>query len=196
MKSAKNGGGFVSIGKIAERDGVSSMAISKIVKRLCERHNLNVIRTETGRVTGVDVRHYDQLRAKFGDSTKKRGRPSKAPAPTDGISLDSARTAKLVEEIRLARLKVATTTSALVRVDRVEDAADRLAEEIAMHVDVTQHLDDLISAYNSGGLPAARSKAKAVNQTMRSRISDACSALARSAADYDEAVASEEEEGA
>ncbi len=194
MKSRQKSGRFVPIIEIAKRDGVSSMAVSKIVRRLRERHDLPVSLTDTGRVRGVDLQEYDRLRAQFGDSTKKRGRPSSGGQPHAGISLDSARTAKLVEEIRLARLKVAATTSALIRVDRVAEAADRLADEIARHLDVTQHLDDLISAYTSGGLPSARSKAKSINQLIRGRVSDACLAMARAASDYDDAVDAEQVE--
>ena len=56
--------------RIADRDQVSEPTVSNHVKRLFERHGLNVTRDHLGRVSLVNVVQYDGLREQFGDASK------------------------------------------------------------------------------------------------------------------------------
>lgn len=185
---------LMTIGELAAREGVTKQAISKTVKRLIEHHRLAVERDARGRVAKVDRESFDRLRHIHGDSSKRHEPPAPEPIvlPTNA-TLDGARREQIVEATRLTRLRLAAEAEALVRVDRVEEAANRLAEEIARQVDILPFLDDLIAAYQREDMHGVRMAAKRANEQMRARIAEACAQLAQAAPARDDTIAAEDD---
>lgn len=185
---------LMTIGELAAREGVTKQAISKTVKRLIEHHRLAVERDARGRVAKVDRESFDRLRHIHGDSTKRHEPPPPEPvAPMGNATLDGARREQVVETTRLTRMRIAAEAGALVRVDRVEEAANRLAEEIARQVDILPFLDDLIAAYQREDMHGVRMAAKRANEQMRARIAEACAQLAQAAPARDDTIAAEDD---
>jgi hypothetical protein len=185
---------LMTIGELAARDGKTKQAISKMVQRLIEQHRLPVERDSRGRVSRVDREGFDRLRHTHGDSTKLREySPPDATTLAGNATLDGARREQIIEATRLTRLRLAAEAEALVRVDRVEEAASRLAEEIARQVDILPFLDDLIAAYGRGDMHAVRQAARKANEQMRTRIAEACAALAQAAPARDETLTHEDD---
>jgi DNA-binding transcriptional ArsR family regulator len=185
---------LMTIGELASREGVTKQAISKTVKRLIEQHHLAVERDARGRVAKVDRENFDRLRHIHGDSTKRHEPAPPEPfAPPTNATLDGARREQIVEATRLTRLRLAAEAESLVRVDRVEEAASRLAEEIARQVDILPFLDDLIAAYQREDMHGVRMAAKRCNEQMRARIAEACAQLAQAAPARDDTIAAEDD---
>lgn len=186
---------ILTIGAIAERDGITRQAVAKMVKTLVERHRLPVEHDRRGRVSGVDIATYDLLRGQHGQSSQIR---HAAPAPTanetDDATVDGARRLKTIEETRLLRMKVAAEAGNTIRRDRHEEAMARLGEEIARCVDLTPYIDRLAVAHIQGDVHGLRCEAKKIAVDMRTRISDACAGAAMAAPDRDELLVTEEQE--
>lgn len=183
---------------IAERDKVSRQAISKQVARLVEHHSLEVARDGRGRVCAVNIVHFDDLRARFGDSSKisHSGSPERDPPPDPGpgrgedATLDGARRIKLVHETELLRLRLAEDSGQLIRMDVMCEALTRLAEEIGRVVDLLQHADTIAAAAGRG-LPELRLTLKRLNTETRAKIADRCEAIAAAAPQKDDALTPE-----
>lgn len=180
---------------IAERDGVSRQAISKQVARLIEHHGLEVSRDGRGRVSAVNIVHFDDLRRRFGDSAKvTTGGANDRPAasepgrdPGSDATLDGARRIKLVHETELLRLRLAEDSGQLVRMDVMTDALTRLAEEIGRIVDMLQHTDT-IAASAGRGLHDLRITLKRLTTETRTAIADQCAKVAAAAPHKDDAL--------
>lgn len=184
-----------AVTRIADRDGVSRQAISKQVARMVEHHQLDVSRDGRGRVSAVNIVHFDDLRRRFGDSGKVRAADTDRPAPPSepeqspgsDATLDGARRIKLVHETELIRLRLAEDAGALLRKDMVETGLDRLAEEIGRIVDLPQHAD-VIAAAAGKGLHELRIVLKRLTVEMRAAISGHTAALAAAAPLRDETL--------
>lgn len=182
---------------IAERDKVSRQAISKQVARLVEHHGLEVARDGRGRVCAVNIVHFDDLRSRFGDSSKvsHSGTPEREPSPdpapgrSDG-TLDGARRIKLVHETELLRLRLAEDSGQIIRMDVMSEALTRLAEEIGRIVDLLQHADTIAAAAGRG-LPELRLTLKRLTTETRTKIADRCDAIAAAAPQKDDALTPE-----
>lgn len=189
---------MLSLKAIAERDKVSRQAISKQVARLVEHHGLEVARDGRGRVCAVNIVHFDDLRARFGDSSKvsHSGAPDRDPPPdlppgrADDATLDGARRVKLVHETELLRLRLAEDSGQLIRMDVMSEALTRLAEEIGRVVDLLQHADTIAAAAGRG-LPELRLTLKRLNIETRTKIADRCDAIASAAPQKDVALTPE-----
>ena len=183
-----------TVSRIAERDGVSRQAISKQVARLVEHHKLGVSRDGRGRVSAVNIVHFDDLRRRFGDSAKAHEPAAKLTLPEpDGpgdATLDGARRLKLVLETEAIRLRLAEESGQLVRMDVMTEALNRLAEEIGRAVDLPQHAD-MIAAAASRGLHELRITLKRITTETRTAIADHCARVSLAAPQKDEAMAQE-----
>lgn len=186
---------MLSLKAIAARDGVSRQAISKQVARLIAHHGLEHSRDGRDRVVAVNIVHFDDLRARFGDSTKvapaaaaDRSAPSEpGREPGSDATLDGARRIKLVHETEMIRLRLAEDSGQLVRMDLMTDALTRLAEEIGRKVDLLQH-SDTIAASAGRGLQELRITLKRLTAETRVAIADACAKIATSAPQKDDAL--------
>lgn len=184
-----------TVSRIAERDGVTRQAISKQVARLIEHHSLDVSRDSRGRVSAVNIVHFDDLRRRFGDSGKVRSQSDDRPVPQSepdqpagsDATLDGARRIKLVYETEVLRLRLAEDAGSLLRKDLIEDGLDRLAEEIGRIVDLPQHAD-VIAAAAGKSLHELRIVLKRLTLEMRTAISAHAAALAAAAPQRDAAL--------
>lgn len=182
-----------TVSRIAERDGVTRQAISKQVARLIDHHSLDVSRDGRGRVSAVNIVHFDDLRRRFGDSGKVRGQTDERPVPEpeqsagSDATLDGARRIKLVYETEVLRLRLAEDAGSLLRKDLIEDGLDRLAEEIGRIVDLPQHAD-VIAAAAGKSLHELRIVLKRLTLEMRTAISAQAAALAAAAPQRDAAL--------
>ncbi|AZO77728.1 hypothetical protein B5U98_24095 [Bosea sp. Tri-39] len=184
-----------TVSRIAERDGVTRQAISKHVARMVEHHSLDVSRDSRGRVSAVNIVHFDDLRRRFGDSGKVRAAdaersalPSESePKPGSDDTLDGTRRIKILYEIEGLRLRQAEEAGALLRKDMIEDGLDRLAEEIGRIVDLPQHAD-VIAAAAGKSLHELRIVLKRLTIEMRTAISAQAAALAAAAPQRDAAL--------
>ena len=186
---------MLSLKAIATREGVSRQAVSKQVARLIQHHGLEVARDGRGRVSAVNIVHFDDLRARFGDATKVTtgGANDRPPAEDPGIepgsnaTLDGARRIKLVHETELLRLRLAEDSGQLVRRDVMAEALARLAEEIGRIVDMLQHTDT-IAASAGRGLHDLRITLKRLTTETRTAIAEQCEKVAASAPHKDDAL--------
>lgn len=171
---------------IAKRDGVSVAAVSKAVKKLTEKHGLEVRRKPSGSVAAVNVVQYDMLRGTFGDSVKRQApaSPPQAEAPP-ADTLDGARIEKLLLDAEHSRLKLAESRGLLVRKDLMANAVSRLGDEIGRAIDLLQYADPLAAAA-SRGLPALRIELKRITSVMATAIADHCARVALTSPAVDE----------
>ncbi|WP_439611495.1 ArsR family transcriptional regulator [Reyranella sp.] len=162
---------MMRVGEIAARDQVSAPAVSQKVKRLVASHGLQVETDGRGRVTAVNVAHYDQLSGQYGD-------PSKAQAPktrtTATGTLDDARTRQAYYSSELDRLKLAQQIGKVVLRDDLEYALEEAGDQVARAIDtLTGAADELAAAYEQGGQQALRIKLKDLVRQARELAADA-----------------------
>ena len=178
---------YMPVAAIAQRDGVTRQAISKQVARLIEKHGLEVRRDHNGRVAGVNVVHFDKLMNRFGDSAQIRSKPQPQPEPESpaGDTLDQARIRKLALDTELQRLNLDEQRGLLVRHDIIGESIQRLGEELARTVDLTQHADGIAAAFTRAGLHGLRIELKTLTARLRTDMADRCAALTLTAPEID-----------
>lgn len=179
VNSGLVGGGIMwRVGQIAERDGISPAAVSKTVKRLVRDHQLQVERGSGGRVTAVNVAHYDELRGKFAD-------PSKAQTPRaeqEPSNYDKALADRTTYEAERSRLRLLVETGELVKADEIEMAMDDAGHRIARALEqVGGSVDELAAAYENGGIQQLRIKLRDLVHATREQIADILEASAAEA---------------
>lgn len=164
-------GVMMRVGEIAARDQVSAPAVSQKVKRLVASHGLQVETDGRGRVTAVNVAHYDQLSKKYGDPSKAQTPASKA---TTTGTLDDARTRQAYYSSELDRLKLAQQIGKVVLRDDLEYGLEEAGDQIARAIDtLTGATDELAAAYEQGGQQALRIKLKELVHHARELAADA-----------------------
>jgi DNA-binding Lrp family transcriptional regulator len=119
-----------SVSQIAERDGITKQAVSKMVRRLAEEHGLAVERNAQGAVTAVNVAAYDHLRQRYGDPSKAQA-PLPLAAPPANDSYDEALRQKTWIETERQRIALAETKGELLNAAKVREALQRCGAEIA-----------------------------------------------------------------
>lgn len=182
-------GVMLSVTEIARRDGKSVAAVSKRVKRLVERHQLEVQTDVDGRVVAVNVVHFDELTKRFGDPSKAQATPpDQAPKPA---SLDDARIRQAYYGSELDRLKLGREIGSLVPKADIEFAIEDTGDEIARAFEsLTGTADELAAAYEHGGQQALRIKLKELVHTAREKAADALDKLVTQAPETVPAVQS------
>lgn len=171
---------IMTIGQIAERDGVTSAAVSKSVRRLVKK-GLQVTRDGNDRVTGVNVAHFDQLKGQLGDPAHAQAKKKTADKPT---TYEDARTAQALYDGELTRLKLAQLKGELVPAADVAHAMTAAGHQIGNVIDnLAGSVDELAAAYTAGGLQALRVKLKELVHKARCDIADVLEAGARGGAD-------------
>lgn len=175
----------MTVAAIALRDGVSRQAISKQVARLIDKHGLEVERDRNNRVCGVNVVHFDKLMHRFADTAKVRRADPVASDEPVADTLDAARIRKLRLDTELARLNLDEQRGLLVRHDLIGEAIQRLGEELARTVDLTQYTDAIAAAFTRGGLHGLRIELKTITARTRVAMADSCAALTLSAPQID-----------
>jgi len=172
-----------TIGKIAERDGVSKPAVSKKVKELVEQHGLAVERDAQGRVATVNVVQYDRLRGRTDDPSKAQapGRiaASLASAAPATESYNEALRQKTWHEAERGRLALAELKGQLVRTDKLDAISRSIGEEIAAIIDrLPNETDSLAAAVAREGSHGLRVSLKELAFRLRRDIADRLRTLA------------------
>lgn len=173
------GGIMWRIADIARRDGVSDAAVSKMVRRLAEKHALKVERDGRGRVSAVNVAHYDELRAQFADPSKQQAPHKPPPEQFEGANYDKALAEKTTYDAERSRLRLAAEVGELVKKDEIERAMDDAGLRIGRALDqLGTQVDELAAAYDSGGLQGLRIKLRDLARQTREQIADILDAAA------------------
>ncbi|WEK04552.1 MAG: hypothetical protein P0Y65_20645 [Candidatus Devosia phytovorans] len=189
-----------SIGQIAERDGVSKAAVSKMVAKLVSEHNLPVRRDSRDRVAGVSIADYDHHRAFFGsseqDQTPQVGTGAKGPTPNlpPSESRDEALRQEAWMRVRRQKLEDAKAAGQLVRADILAEALTVAGRTIQAEVARLQHrADDIALAVSKEGTSGARIALRKAAEEISNRIADALAKVAENAPEMDEAIEGIEE---
>jgi hypothetical protein len=193
-----------TIGEIADRDGISKQAVSAKVKALAANHGLEVTRDGRGRISAVNVAHYDDLRARYGDATKAqapRG-ADELPLPGGGRgksrgaagedSLEEAQRQRAWIDAERARMQLGAARKELLPSTRFNLALDECGAEIARIVDrLTASTDEIAVAVGRDGVHGVRVLLKSIAQKMRGDIATALAAIAAEAPELEEPQAQE-----
>lgn len=176
---------MLSIGAIAERDGVSSAAVSRKVKELVANHGLAVERDARGRVSAVNAAEYDHLRGRFGDPSKAQGNRPAAPKldlPQGEESYDEALRQKTWHEAEKRRLELEELRGDLVRASKVGSAAARCAEQIVRVINrLNAQIEPMAAAVGKDGPHGLRVLVKKLINEQREEIANALQGLADAA---------------
>ncbi|MCA0404873.1 MAG: DUF1441 family protein [Proteobacteria bacterium] len=145
-----------TVSQVAERDRVSRQAVSKHVRRLADEHGLSVERDQQGRITSLNVAHYDSLRGRYADPSKAQVQtPRLAVEPNE--SYDEALRQKTWLEAERRRIELEALKKNLIEVDRVVDALGVAADEIRRVLGRLPNLaDDLAAAVTRDGIHGLR----------------------------------------
>lgn len=190
---------MLSLGAIAERDGISKQAVSKAVNALVDKHGLPVQRDNRGRISGVSVAHYDHYRGHFGN-----GAMSQAPRvePTDEggggggansrggpNSRDEALRQQAWIDLHRKKIAQAEEDGKLVRADILATALTVAGKTIQGEVNrLANRADDLALAVSKEGTSGARMVLRKIAAELNERIANALSQVAEQAPENDETV--------
>ncbi|WGD31220.1 hypothetical protein AncyloWKF20_05195 [Ancylobacter sp. WKF20] len=172
-----------SVSQIAERDGISKQAVSKVVQSLIAGHDIPVERDSRGRVARVSLAHYDHHRGQFANPAKvAAARPSThGPlADTRGDSFDEARRQNEWLKVEREKLAQAQERKQLVRADLLTEALERVGREIqSLVARLPNKADDLALAGAKEGVHGVRIALRAAANEINTAIADALSNIAK-----------------
>ena len=170
---------MMTLADLARRDGVSKPTVSAKVKRLCQQHGLEVERDHLGRVSAINVAHYDSLLERTSDPSKAQGpqRPAAAVVPASE-TYDEALRQKTWHEAERKRIDLERQKGSLVEVARVADAAVTCATTITRTIDrLPNAADDIAAAVARDGAHGVRVLLKTIAAKMRADVADALAGL-------------------
>lgn len=172
---------MLSIAALAERDGVSKPAVSRKVKQLASGHGLTVERDERGRVAGVNVAEYDELRGRFGDPSKIQSPPPpNAPVPTNE-TYDEALRQRTWTEAERSRIRLAAERRELISREGTIAALAQCGEEIGRTIDrLAGAADELAVAVAKDGVHGLRVAIKQITFRMKGEVANSLAAVADS----------------
>jgi DNA-binding transcriptional ArsR family regulator len=183
---------MMTISQLAERDGVSKQAASKMVRRLADDNGLSVERDAQGRIAALNVAHYDMLRGRYADPSRAQSQaPAAARRPAaalgreiaDTESYDEALRQKTWHEAERRRLDLEVQKGKLVPVEDVLRALDIAGETIARALDRLPNIaDDIAAAVSREGVHGARTLLRQQVARQRQACADALAAMARPSA--------------
>jgi phage terminase Nu1 subunit (DNA packaging protein) len=188
-----------SIGQIAERDGISKQAVSKIVMKLVAQHGMPVERDGRGRVAKVALAHWDRHRGQFTNPAKKPAReevqdaPDSAAAARDRLSKDSFDEARRQGEwlkVDAARIERQERLGRLVRADRLAAALEIAGREIQSVISrLPNRADDMATAVTKEGVHGLRVYLRELAFEIGTEIAKKLEAASASAPKQDEVIA-------
>jgi DNA-binding transcriptional ArsR family regulator len=179
-----------TVSELATSLGISKQAVSKHAAKLVASHGLEVARTPRGHIARINSVDFNRLRDTYGDSARQRPAPE-APRQTSRgaepgqTSLDGERIKALQLSSEQKRLELAEQRGLLIRHDRLGEGLQRLGEELARAVDLTQHAD-AIAAAAAQGLRPLRIELKRMTIALRTDLADKCRAVAIAAPAIDQ----------
>ncbi|WP_265576693.1 ArsR family transcriptional regulator [Methylobacterium sp. 4-46] len=188
----KQDGVFLTVSELSERDKISKPTVSLHIKRLCERHNLEVERDARGRVRRVNSAMYDLLRERYGDPSKAQAPKSVELMRSADDSYDEATRRRAWYDVEKRRLEVDELRGALVRRDRLVAAVTACGEALTRSLDLlSQEADSLAEVQAREGDHGLRKALRALGRRIREEQAAALTAVAKTAAQYDEPLPDE-----
>ncbi|MEP9378398.1 hypothetical protein ABLE91_16905 [Aquabacter sp. CN5-332] len=185
-----------SVSQIAERDGISKQAVSKVVQGLIAQHGVPVERDTRGRVARISLAHYDHHRGQFSNPAKVVASRPSPPIGGDvprGDSFEEARRQNEWLKVEREKLDQAKERKQLVRVDLMSVALERAGREIqAIIARLPNQADDVALAGAKEGVHGVRLKLRDVAFELNSSVADAMAALAAEAPASDPALSDED----
>ncbi|WAC26412.1 hypothetical protein [Ancylobacter sp. SL191] len=171
-----------SVSQIAERDGISKQAVSKVVQSLIAGHDIPVERDSRGRVARVSLAHYDHHRGQFANPAKVAAARPSTPGPladTRGDSFDEARRQNEWLKVEREKLAQAQERKQLVRADLLTEALERVGREIqSLVARLPNKADDLALAGAKEGVHGVRIALRAAANDINTAIADALANIA------------------
>ena len=186
-----------SVSQIAERDGISKQAVSKIVKSLVEKEGLPVERDGRGRVSLLSLAHYDHYRSQFTNPAKtnaSRNEPSSSSNPTGrSDSFDEARRQNEWLKVEREKLRRQEELKKLIRVDLLADALAVSGKEIQNIVArLSNKADEIALAVSKEGAHGVRLALRQIAFELNTEIADKLSEIVANAPVSDPMIEDEE----
>ena len=187
---------MVEPGHVADRDGVSKQAVTRIVRQLAEKNDLPVERDSRGRIVRFSLAHYDHVRGQFSSSARTSA-SRKAERGPGGHAGEASRDEALRQEAWLKvgreKLRRQEDLGQLVRVDRLKDSLGSLGREIqSLIARLPNRADDLALAVSKEGVHGLRTMLRQVAFQMNGEIADKLADIAEAAPESDPLVEDED----
>lgn len=181
---------------VAARDRVTKQAVTKLVRRLVDDHDLPVERDGRDRVIRFSLAHYDHYRGEFSSSEKiaaaRRDSPPHASA-NSSTSRDEALRQEAWLKVGREKLRRQEQVSQLVRADRMREALIVCGREIQSSIARLQNkADDMALAVSREGSHGLRVLLRTVAFDLNTEIADKLRAIVEHAAEHDEVLEDED----
>lgn len=181
---------------VAARDGVTKQAVTKLVRRLVEEHDLPVERDARDRIMRFSLAHYDHYRGEFASSEKiaaARKDALSAPPVNSSTSRDEALRQEAWLKVGREKLRRQEHIGQLVRADRMREALTVCGREIQSSIARLQNkADDMALAVSREGSHGLRVLLRQIAFDLNTEIADRLAGIVAQAAEHDEALEDEE----
>lgn len=184
---------MITSAEVAERDGITKQAVTKMVRSLVDQHDIPVERDGRGRVVRFSLAHFDHHREQFASSEKTvaaraSSKPSSKP-PTDPASRDEALRQEAWLKVTRARLQQQEELGSLIRVDTLTNAVQRCAREIQNAIArLPNHADDLALEVSKEGAHSLRVALRGIAFDLNKRIAEQLEGISSDAPETDELI--------
>lgn len=181
--------------EVAARDGVSKQAVTKMVRRLVDEHDLPIERDGRDRIVRFSLAHYDHYRAEFASSEKvavRREMPA-SPSANSSTSRDEALRQEAWLKVGREKIRRQEQVGQLVRADRTRDALIVCGREIQASIARLQNkADDMALAVSREGAHGLRVLLRQIAFDLNTEIADRLAAIVETAAEHDELIEGED----
>ncbi|TJV19679.1 hypothetical protein [Mesorhizobium sp.] len=181
---------------VAARDRVTKQAVTKLVRRLVDEHDMPVERDARERIIRFSLAHYDHYRAEFASSEKVAAARKDAPATSpanSSTSRDEALRQEAWLKVGREKLRRQEHIGQLVRADRMREALTICGREIQASIARLQNkADDMALAVSREGSHGLRVLLRDIAFDLNNDIADKLAAIVEKAAEHDEALEDEE----
>lgn len=178
--------------EVAARDRVTKQAITKLVRRLVDEHDLPVERDGRDRIVRFSLAHFDHYRGEFASSEKVAAARTEQPSGQIGNSSTSRDEALRQEawlKVGRERIRRQEQVGQLIRADRTREALIVCGREIQASIARLQNkADDMALAVSKEGSHGLRVLLRQIAFELNTEIADKLAAIVESAADYDDAL--------
>ena len=183
--------------QVAERDGVTKQAVTKLVRELALKSGLPVERDGRGRIVRFSLAHFDHLRERFASSEKVAAARTSAPSvpagKIPGAQAENSRDEALRQEAWLKvgreRLRQQEVAGNLVRADLLADALAKAGREIqSMIARLPNSADDLSIAVSKEGAHGLRVALREAAFEMNTKIASTLADLSLQASELNPAI--------
>ena len=185
---------MVAPAHVAERDGVTKQAVTKMVRDLAEKSGLPVERDGRGRIVRFSLAHFDHMRERFASSEKVASSRAVSPALQNspnadaGTSRDEALRQEAWLKVGREKLRQQELAGNLVRADLLGEALAKAGREIqSMIARLPNSADDLAMAVSKEGAHGLRVALRDAAFEMNTKIAGVLADLSVSASEHDQA---------